>query len=152
MALTAPRIESPTPPAPNSAGLAAQLLDKAMACLDEAVGAIECNDIETRCNTINLASEIITTLHLGLDFDNGGETADRLGAIYRFILAQLIRVNLTGDETLATRISEVLSPLADAWHEVDKRIESGNQLDSIEPVILSAVDASSGPIRSLEVR
>ena len=152
MALTAPRIDTPAPAALNPAGLAARLLDKAMACLEEAIGAIECNDIETRCNTINLASEIVTTLHLGLDFDNGGETADRLGAIYRFVMAQLIRINLSGDETLARRVCNVLTPLRDAWQEVDRRIEDGGQLDDLEPVIIGGVDASSGPMRDLEAR
>lgn len=149
MALATTRIETADPTKLNPAGLAARLLDKAIDSLEEAIGAMECTDIETRCNSINLTSEIMSTLHLGLDFDNGGETAERLGAIYRFVLAQLIRINLSSDEALARRVVDVLSPLRGAWHEVSEMIDTGDGLDQLEPVIIEAVDASAQPMHEL---
>ena len=150
MAHTALETVSPEPSALSPAALVALLLDKAILSLEEAIGAMECNDIETRCNTINLVSEIVTTLHLGLDLEQGGDVAERLAAIYRFCLAQLIRVNLTGDEALARSLIEVLQPLQNAWYEVDRRMQGGAALGELEPVILGGLEATHSPLAALQ--
>ena len=124
------------------------LLEKAvMASIEEAIGAIEANDIETRCNQINLASEIVSMLHLGLDLEQGGETAERLAAIYRFVLAKLILINIQNDAKLAQEIIAVLTPVRDAWSEVLDQTVSGNGNLDLDSVIASSVDTSDRKIR-----
>ena len=123
------------------------LLDKAVSSINEAVGAIEANDIETRCNQINLASEIVSMLHLSLDLEQGGETAERLAAIYRFVLAKLILINIDNDAKLANDVIAVLMPVRDAWSEVLDQTQSGRGGPDLDTVIATSVDTSDRQIR-----
>lgn len=123
-----------------------KLLDKAVLSITEAIDAIEANDIETRCNKINFASEIVSMLHLGLDQDQGGETAERLAAIYRFVLAKLIHINIGNDAKLARDIVAVMMPVRDAWSEVLSQTQAGNDTVDLDSVIGSSVDSSDQEI------
>ena len=98
------------------------LYDNAMSALRTAVDAVARNDIETRCNAINLACDWIATLHLCLDRENGGEVARNLGQLYEFLIPHLQRVNLYNDPVPAEQAIALLEPLRDSWFELDKRI------------------------------
>lgn len=113
------------------------LYEEAIASLVAAIEAMEQNEIEERCNRVNVVTEIIATLHMSLDMENGGEIADRLGSLYRFILAQLIRVNIHSDAAGAAKIIELLTPLRNAWEEVDQRMADGADSTAVETTILS---------------
>ena len=118
------------------------LYDEAITGLAAAIRAISDNEIEERCNRINVVTEIVATLHLSLDMDKGGEIADQLGSIYRFILAQLIRINIQSDAELAAQIIDVLKPLRDAWQEVDQRVAGGEDISALEAAMLQHVEAA----------
>lgn len=118
------------------------LYDEAIASLEAAVEAMRQNAIEERCNRINVVTEIIATLHMGLDMENGGEIAESLGRLYRFILAQLIRINIGSDAAGAAKIIELLTPLRDAWQEVDRRMALGDDDAAIEAAILQRLQAA----------
>lgn len=118
------------------------LYDEAMTGLAAAIRAIGDNDIEERCNRINVVTEIVATLHLSLDMEEGGEIAEQLGSIYRFLLAQLIRVNIHSDAELAAQIIDVLKPLRDAWMEVDLRLAEGEDLSTMEAAMLRRIEAA----------
>lgn len=113
------------------------LYEEAIASLVAAIEAMEQNEIEERCNRVNVVTEIVATLHMSLDMENGGEIADRLGSLYRFILAQLIRVNIHSDAAGAAKIIELLTPLRNAWEEVDQRMADGADSTAVETTILS---------------
>ena len=104
--------------------LIVMLYDEALKNLEAAVTAVEIGDIETRCHTINRAIEIISHLYLTLDTDQGGEIADKLCAIYRFVLARLPRVNVTNDPAAAREAIRLLTPMRASWRELDERIEA----------------------------
>lgn len=120
------------------------LYDEAIASLKAAIEAMEQNEIEERCNRINVVTEIIGTLHMSLDMDKGGEIAEQLGQLYRFVLAQLIRVNISSDVEGTARIIELMTPLRDAWEEVDQRLAAGGceDLISVEMAILKRLQAA----------
>ncbi|NIA69477.1 flagellar export chaperone FliS [Pelagibius litoralis] len=122
--------------------LVVMLYDEAINGLAAAINAISDNEIEERCNRINVVTEIVATLHLGLDMDKGGEIAEQLGSIYRFILGQLIRVNIHSDSQGAAQIIDVLKPLRDAWVEVDKRLAEGEDMSAMEAAMLRRVEAA----------
>ena len=105
-------------PSLSSAEIAARLHDTAIHHLEEAISAIESGEIERRCHAINFVAEIIATMHLAIDFEHGGQVSDRLGAIYRFVMASLFRINLYDDEELAAKMIEVLEPLGHAWKAI----------------------------------
>ena len=102
-------------PSLSSAEIAARLHETAIHHLEEAIKAIDSGEIERRCHAVNFVTEIIATMHLAIDFEHGGQVSDRLGAIYRFVMASLFRINLYDDAELATKMIEVLEPLRTAW-------------------------------------
>jgi flagellar protein FliS len=104
--------------------LIVMLYDEALKNLDTAVAAIERGDIETRCHAINRSIEIVCHLYLTLDSAQGGEIAEKLGAIYRFVLARLPRVNVTNDVETAREAIRLLTPMRASWCELDERIEA----------------------------
>jgi len=112
------------------------LYEQAIASLAAAIEAMEQNEIEERCNRVNVVTEIVATLHMSLDMENGGEIAERLGSLYRFILGQLIRVNIHSDAAGTAKIIELLTPLRDAWNEVDQRIADGEDSTAVETAML----------------
>lgn len=118
------------------------LYDEAIKGLATAIKAIRANDIEERCNSINVVTEIVATLHLSLDMDKGGEIAEHLGSLYRFILAELIRINIHSDAEKAAQIIDVLKPLRDAWVKVDLRLVEGHDMALVEAVMLEQVEAA----------
>ncbi len=126
--------------------LVVMLYDEAIASLDEAIAAIRRGDIEGRCNSINLTTEIIATLHMGLDMENGGEISDSLESLYRFVLAQLIRINIRSDAIATARIIDVLTPLREAWQELDQRVVAGEAPELIEAAILTHVQGAESRI------
>jgi flagellar protein FliS len=119
--------------------LIVMLYDEALKNLETAVAATERGDIETRCHTINRAIEIVCHLYLTLDTDQGGEIADKLGAIYRFVLARLPRVNVTGDAEPAREAIRLLTPMRASWCALDERIEAS--VAASEPVTMQPTAA-----------
>lgn len=118
------------------------LYDEAIASLEAAIAAMQQNAIEERCNRVNVVTEIVATLHMSLDMENGGEIAEQLGRLYRLILAQLIRINIQSDAAGATKIIDLLTPLRDAWEEVDRRMALGDDHAAVEAVILRRLEAA----------
>ncbi len=118
------------------------LYDEAIASLISAIKAIDQNNIEQRCNSVNVVTEIVATLHMSLDMENGGEIADQLGRLYRFVLAQLIRINIHSDAEGAAKIIDLLMPLRDAWDEVDRRMVEGEDQTAVEAAILRRLEAA----------
>jgi flagellar biosynthetic protein FliS len=104
----------------TTAEVAAALHERAIEQLADAIEAIAAGQIERRCHAINDTAEIVATLHVALEFDPDNEIVDRMGALYRFVLASLFRVNLQNDHTLAVKLIEVLRPLAEAWRLLAK--------------------------------
>lgn len=118
------------------------LYDQTIASLEAAIEAIQQNAIEERCNRLNVATEIMATLHMSLDMENGGEIADGLGRLYRFILARLIRINIQSDAAGAAQIVDLLTPLREAWQEVDQRMAAGDEDATVEATILRRLEAA----------
>ena len=117
------------------------LYDNALASLRSAIVAIEGGDIESRCNSVNTASEITTTLLLALDHEQGGEVAERLESIYRFMIGRMMFINLHNDADIARSVIDLLMPLRDAWLEVDRIVADGADSSQIEPTMLEAAKA-----------
>jgi flagellar protein FliS len=95
------------------------LYDETLEALRMAADAIERGDIEDRFNSTTVATELLSALFLCLDMEKGGEIAKNLGTLYTFILKNLPRVNLYNDPAPALQAIELLTPLRDAWFELD---------------------------------
>ncbi len=95
------------------------IYDEVLEALGAAVQAIERGDIEARCNAITVATELLATLYGCLDAEKGGNIAGTLGAIYAVILRYLPKVNLHNDPEVAKQAMNLLTPLREAWAELD---------------------------------
>ncbi len=120
--------------------LIVMLYDEAIAALREAIRAARAGDIETRCNAVNAALEIVGYLYMTLDDVRGGDVARNLGTIYAHIIARLPQVNVSRDPTIAEEAIGLLKPLRAAWNELDQAL-SGGLVDVILPE-LATVEAS----------
>jgi flagellar protein FliS len=104
--------------------LIVMLYDETLKNLETAIAAVESGDIEQRCIAVNRAIEIVSHLYLTLDAEQGGEIAEKLGAIYAFVRTRLPRVNLRNDAGAAREAIRLLAPMRDSWSELDARIEA----------------------------
>ena len=102
----------------SPARLVAMLYDKAVTCLHDTVAAIEAGDIERRYKSSTRAIEIITHLALTLDMERGGQIAQNLEQLYRFMLKHLLDVNVRNDAKPARDVIKLLEPLRASWHEL----------------------------------
>lgn len=91
------------------------LYNKAISVLQEAIKAIEVNDIEARCNANGRAMEIIAHLSGTLDLEQGGEIARNLQEIYRFSMVHLMKVDRNNDAQAAQDVIGLLTPMRDSW-------------------------------------
>ena len=104
--------------------MVATLYDEAIAALQDTKQAIAWNDIESRCNAVSLAHELVGALYLCLDNERGGKVAENLASIYGFILQRLHRINFENDPSIADEAIGLLTPLRDSWVELDHKIEN----------------------------
>lgn len=99
------------------------LYDRAIESLHRAVRAIEDNDVEGRRVANEKAAKIIGAMGGCLDFDNGGEIADNLGRLYRFMLLRLMQVDLRNDAQPAREVIGLLEPLRQSWAALADRVD-----------------------------
>ncbi|MGO1117871.1 flagellar export chaperone FliS [Rhodovibrionaceae bacterium A322] len=103
------------------------LYDETIASLRAATEAIDRNDIETRCNSVNMAYELVATLYNCLDKTQGGDVARNLGKLYSFLLGRLNQINLYNDPQVAEEAIDLLMPLRRSWSELDDQIAAPNK-------------------------
>jgi len=97
------------------------LYDEAINQLELSLKAIMTRDVAARCNAVTLTAEIVEHLHTSLDFEAGGTVARQLGAVYRFIMRQLPRINFYNDAETAAQIVAMLEQLRDSWLALDRQ-------------------------------
>lgn len=87
------------------------LYDAAISALDNAIAAIDRDDVEGRCWAVYRATDAVTTLYLRLDVKRFGELADDLADLYGHILGCLVGVNFYNDPKIARDAIELLHSL-----------------------------------------
>lgn len=87
------------------------LCDAAISALDDAISAIERDEIEGRCRAVYRATDVVTTLYLRLDVKRFGELADDLADLYGHILGCLVGINFYNDPRIAQDAIELLHAL-----------------------------------------
>lgn len=97
------------------AQLVAMLYERAILSLKAAVRAIEAGEIEARFNANKQAGDIIGHLCSTLDLERGGEIAQRLAQLYRYMLGRLTFVDVRNDPVPAREVIALLEPLHESW-------------------------------------
>jgi flagellar protein FliS len=124
--------------------LVVMLYDEAIEALNTAAAAARSNDIETRCNAVTAAIEIVGMLYMTLDTDRGGDVAGNLGVIYAHIINRLPQVNLTRDPRAAEEAISLLTPLRASWNELDISVASAMADDMLPEFAMTASPEING--------
>lgn len=94
--------------------LIAMLLEGALDRVARARGAARNSDRAGRVQSIGSAIAIVEHLRLCLD-RNAGPIAQRLDALYDFVLRRLAEANAAENPAMLDEVADVLRPIKDAW-------------------------------------
>jgi flagellar protein FliS len=98
---------------------AVKQLDKGLDLLGQNLsGKKNPGKIEQISKSILKTQEIITELMVSLDFDQGGEIAKNLFALYTWFNQELLEANISQDLKRITAIRGMISELRGAWSEI----------------------------------
>jgi flagellar protein FliS len=103
--------------------LIVMLHDGARRFLKQAATAMAAHDVETAHNKLRRAERIIAHLRSSLDFEQGGEIATNLDAVYSFSLRHLNSARINQDPAMVEQVSDLIGTLRGAWNEVGRKVE-----------------------------
>jgi flagellar protein FliS len=98
--------------------LVVMLYDGAHRFLFQAAHAMRSGDVALMNERMQRAEAILNELRSTLDFEQGGEIAPRLEAIYSFCQRHLIQARLKKDPQKIEQVMKLLGELRDAWEQV----------------------------------
>lgn len=70
------------------------------------------------------ARNIVSELHNGLDYEQGGELAQNLKRLYQYVHDELVRAMRENNPTLLPPVVDVLTTLKEGWQAVSEKAES----------------------------
>ena len=91
------------------------LYEGAIKFLRLSAGDIESGDLAAKAEHTNRALDIVVYLQSILDFEQGGEVAGALDALYSNVAATTLRASAALDATEMRRAADLLAPVRDAW-------------------------------------
>ncbi len=94
------------------------LLDGALGRIAAARGAMERKDIPEKCRLIGKAMDIVMGLQGSLDKERGGELAERLDALYEYMLKRLLEANLRNQSDILDEVSNLLGEIKEGWTQI----------------------------------
>jgi flagellar protein FliS len=141
MSQNAQPVEGTTAASNAGTRLVILMYDGAIGALNKALAAIEAGDLQTRCEAVNMAMDIITQLCLALDFEQGGQIATNLSDLYLSMITRLVRTNMLNDPEPTREVLTMLEPLYNAWRTLDERLSEQAMAQRLvaEPPALRAV-------------
>jgi flagellar secretion chaperone FliS len=72
-------------------------------------------NFEAKASELSRSYNIIMGLHDCLDFEQGGELADNLGALYEYMAKNLVASGFTNDSAMVEHITDLMRDISDAW-------------------------------------
>ena len=91
----------------------------AQAALGNARAAMQQQQLAAKGEAISKAIDIIGNgLKLSLDLEQGGEMAERLDALYDYLVLRLLHANLENDLTALEEVAGLLEEIHGAWREI----------------------------------
>lgn len=102
------------------------LFDGAEAALKQAQIKLAENDIAGKSETILKAIDIINNgLLASLNVPDGGDLAEKLQALYLYMVSRLIHANIHKDSLAITEVQGLLGELSSAWKEMGANLKRG---------------------------
>ena len=107
------------------------MYEGALKFVNLAIEGIDNKDPSKKGKYINKTHDIINELSFALNMKKGGEVAQKLEALYQFILHQLTLANIKSDRKALESIVNILTPLMEAWKELlTKNKKDGTDSDN----------------------
>ena len=101
--------------------LTLMLFEGALVSTNAARIHLENGDVPLKGSAISKAIEIITNgLKVSLDFEVGGELAQRLGSLYDYMCTRLLHANVRNDIAALAEVATLLRELKEAWEQIGK--------------------------------
>jgi flagellar protein FliS len=95
------------------------LFSGAQAAIGNARAAMQQQQIAAKGEAISKAIDIIGNgLKVSLDLEKGGEIAERLDALYDYLVLRLLRANLNNDLHALEEVAGLLEEIHSAWREI----------------------------------
>jgi flagellar protein FliS len=95
------------------------LYDALLQAMNQARGAIERGEVETKGAALGKAVRILEEgLKAGLNLREGGELAHNLKGLYDFSVTRLTHANLRNDGAAVAQVVELIEPLAQSWQQI----------------------------------
>jgi flagellar protein FliS len=94
------------------------LYDHLLVSLRRARSAMAVHDTELQSESLEKARNVLTELFVTLDRERGGEVAANLGALYSFLLGELVQVGIRSDAARLDRVAHMIGELREAFAQV----------------------------------
>ncbi|MDH4581042.1 flagellar export chaperone FliS [Pseudomonas sp. BN415] len=91
------------------------LMEGGLTRLAQARGAIERGQLAQKGELIGKAIAIIGGLRDGLNFEQGGDIAANLDALYAYMVSRLLEANLKSDAALVDEVAGLLRNVKTGW-------------------------------------
>jgi flagellar protein FliS len=91
------------------------LFDGALTNMYRAEDAIHEGSVARKGEAISKAIAIVAELQASLNHDAGGELADRLEALYDYVIRGLVQVNIGGDVEKLEHLRGLISETREGW-------------------------------------
>lgn len=89
--------------------------------------AIEKGNSDARASSINRSIEIISELLGALNFEEGGEIARNLQALYQFSIEQLMLANAKNDARPIEAVNRVMAELKAGWDHIASQASGAHE-------------------------
>lgn len=109
--------------------LIVMLFDGALLLIGESLLHIERGEIPAKGKAISRAINILTNgLKASLNMEAGGDLAQKLGALYDYMVARLLYANLNNNVAALEEVRRLLGEIGGAWKEIanDPAVLSAN--------------------------
>lgn len=95
------------------------LFDGAQAALEKAQFQLAANDLRGKSDSLTKAITIIIEgLSASINVEQGGEIAERLIALYSYMVSRLTHANIHKDAAAITEVQQLLVEISGAWREM----------------------------------
>jgi flagellar protein FliS len=99
--------------------LISMLYDGVLERLATARSSIARADVTTKLRSINGAMQIVEHLRVVLDHDAGGSLAERLDALYDYMLRRMTLANASNDADVLAEVSRLVITLKSGWDQIE---------------------------------
>ncbi|MGD9858512.1 MAG: flagellar export chaperone FliS [Marinobacterium sp.] len=94
------------------------LFDTYLVRIDQAITALENQNMNAKGTAISKALAIIGGLEEGLDLEKGGELAENLQSLYRYVRERLLVATDKNDVEELKKARDLIFPIKDAWDQI----------------------------------